>query len=309
MWHRQRSAAQTITVKNTGKVPLKLQTLVVTGNDAGDFAIKNDKVSGKTLNAGISDTVEIAANTRGKKLSSANLSFPSDAPGSPKLLPLTVKRPQIEVVPASLQFHKDTSGATSAPKSVQVKNTGTGTLRITGVVLEGTDTANFTVQNQAGWTNKNLAAGASAELQVTFNTTTAGNKTASVRIDSNDSGTPFRVSLNGSAPPKLTASAVATFANTASGGNSAAQVVTFTNVGAVALNVQNISRVGSDSGHFQVTVDNATGQNRNAAAPGNTATISVRFSPTSTGTKFAYLRVASDDPESPVMIALNGTGT
>ena len=86
-------------------------------------------------------------------------------------------------------------------------------------------------------------------------------------------------------------------------GTSSDKVITVNNAGGVALTITSISISGNDKADFSQT------NNCTTVAASGSCTITVSFSPASSGAKSATLTIASDDPdEASVNVALSGTG-
>ena len=94
-----------------------------------------------------------------------------------------------------------------------------------------------------------------------------------------------------------------TFSAQTIGTTSAPQTVTLSNTGGSAVSVSSISITGADAGDFHQT--NNCGASLTAQSK---CTISVTFSPTSSGSRTASLTIADSDPSSPQSITLTGTG-
>lgn len=83
----------------------------------------------------------------------------------------------------------------SLAKTFTINNTGTSLLNITGVTIDGTNSANFAVTSPPA---SSVAAGGSTTFTVLFNALTSGNKTAALHIASDDAGNPsFDINLSG----------------------------------------------------------------------------------------------------------------
>lgn len=94
-------------------------------------------------------------------------------------------KPDISVIPESIDFGSVGVGSSSLEEFVTISNTGDAKLRICYVSLKGNDVAQFTIINTI--TPKLiLPPGASATVSVQFKPLTDGNKTASLVIHSND---------------------------------------------------------------------------------------------------------------------------
>jgi hypothetical protein len=99
----------------------------------------------------------------------------------------------VTLSPTSLAFATQKAGTTSAAKTVTVTNSGSATLTFTTITLTG-QADDFVLSKTCAST---LAASASCTLSVSFNPVSAGNKSASVSIADNASGSPQAVALTG----------------------------------------------------------------------------------------------------------------
>jgi hypothetical protein len=96
-----------------------------------------------------------------------------------------------------------------------------------------------------------------------------------------------------------------TFASQATGTTSAAQTITATNTGTTSLFFNNVNTSG-DSLDFTIGTDDCIGTTLPAGA---SCTISVTFSPTTTGTRTANVLYTDNAANSPQSVPLTGTGT
>ena len=104
--------------------------------------------------------------------------------------------PDIAVSPTSLSFGTLNTGASST-QSVTITNNGTGDLRIDSVSLTGTNKADFSMSGGCG--GQKLQASGTCTMSIVFSPASAGTKTASLSIASDDPDTPTQtVSLTGS---------------------------------------------------------------------------------------------------------------
>ena len=219
--------------------------------------------------------------------------------------------PDITVTPAALDFGSVPVGTTSAAQPVTIKNDGlTDDLLVKSITLAGT-----AFQKTAdGCSNTTLAPGQSCTVSVAFTPGSTGAKSLTLSIPSNDpdpSENPAKVALTGIgasgaglSPDITVAPLTLNFGSINVGSTSPAQPVTIGNVGTSNLVIKTIA---SSSAQFQKTADGCANQ---TLAPGQNCTVSVQFKPGSIGLKSAMLSIASNDPdESPVKVALSGTGT
>jgi Ca2+-binding RTX toxin-like protein len=97
--------------------------------------------------------------------------------------------PTINVSPASLAFGNQIVNTTSAAQTITVTNTGLALLTVSGVTVAGADPTAFSAVNGC---LAPLARAGTCTVSVTFRPTTAGAKSASVNIASNDTESPTK---------------------------------------------------------------------------------------------------------------------
>lgn len=212
---------------------------------------------------------------------------------------ILLQGPAVKFSTTSVAFGSQNIGTQSSPQSVVLTNSGSAALAIAGITITGTNS------NQYGQTNNcpaTLSGGASCTISVTFAPTAAGTMTANLSIADNAAGSPQLVSLLGTGVSAgvLLSPASLTFGSQTVGTTSAAQTVTLTNNGSVALSVSSITA----SANFTQT--NTCGS---SLAAGAACTINVRFAPATTGTLAGTLSVSDNVVGSPQTVSLAGTGT
>lgn len=199
----------------------------------------------------------------------------------------------------------------------RITNTGESDLKISSITVAGTNPGDFIVSelddldvyaNPYDYT----------EFTVTFKPTATGNRTAIVRVNSNDPDeNPFDIVISGTAPttPEIAVehpanSGLSAGVSTVSYGDvptNAPVTKTFTlkNLGSSALLISGTSLMGANAADFTITTAPAA-----SVATNGSTTLTVRFGPLTDGAKTAFLRIQSNDPnESPFDIELTGTGT
>ena len=97
--------------------------------------------------------------------------------------------PALEVTPASHAFPDTQIGASSAPQTFTLKNTGGGTVTINpaDITLTGADANQFTLTTIGSTVN--LGAGETATFTVAFTPATVGDKAATIEVTYNSGGT------------------------------------------------------------------------------------------------------------------------
>ncbi len=214
--------------------------------------------------------------------------------------------PELDVVPTSHDYGVIWVGANGS-RTFTVRNIGSADLQVTATSLVGTDASEFGVTLGGGAFT--VAPGATHNLDVRFAPTSAGLKTASLRLTSNDQDeATFDVALNGTGimPPDIDAAPSPYDYGDVLVGTTATRTFVITNLGGADLQVTATSLVGGDVGQFAITV----GGGSFTLATGATRNLDVRFAPTSGGIKTTTLRLTSNDPdESPIDVVLSGTAT
>jgi hypothetical protein len=213
--------------------------------------------------------------------------------------------PTISLSPTALTFASTTVGSTTASQLVTLKNTGTASLTLTSETITGTNASSFL--KSATTCGATLAASATCTVSVEFKPATTGALTASLSVADNAAGSPQTVTLNGTGAPATTVSLTPsslTFAATAVGATSAAQVVTVKNNTAAAVTLTSETITGTNASSFIKGTTTCTA----SLAAGASCTVSITFKPTATGTLTANLSVADSAASSPQLATLTGTG-
>jgi hypothetical protein len=102
----------------------------------------------------------------------------------PGLFPLPGEA-EITVSPSALAFgDQDLNAGPTPSQMVTISNDGDADLHISSVGLTGANPAQFAIQSDSG--ESNLAPGGKRMLQLSFDPSSAGSKSANLRIVSND---------------------------------------------------------------------------------------------------------------------------
>jgi hypothetical protein len=300
------SAAQTVTLKNTGTGVLTISSVSFTGSNASSYTQTN--TCGTSLAASASCTFSLAFQPTAVGTASATLSIADNASSTVQTIALTgtgVGVPAVSISPTSLTFASTNVGSTSAAQTVTLKNTGTGALTISSVSFTGSNAASYAQTNTCG---TSLAASASCAISITFKPTAAGAAPASLSLADNASNTASAqtVTLSGTGVgvPVVSLSPTSlAFASTLVGAQSAAQTVTLKNTGTAALTISSLSFTGSYASSFAQTNNCGT-----SLAISASCTISVTFKPTAGGSLTASLSLTGNATNTPQTVALTGTG-
>ncbi|MGD0892843.1 MAG: choice-of-anchor D domain-containing protein [Terracidiphilus sp.] len=298
------TAAQLVTVKNSGTGTLTLTSETITGTDASSF-VKSATTCGATLAAAATCTVSVEFKPAAAGALTASLSIADSATGSPQTVALSgTGTGTVTVTPTSIAFPETVVGNTSDAQTVTLKNTGTATVTISTLALGGTDASSFQELGDCGAT---LAAGASCSVFVAFKPASAAALTGSLSITETAIASSQTVSLTGTgtAVPSVKLSATTlTFPTTAPGATSEAQTLTLTNAGSATLTLTSITLTGTNPTDFvELNTCGAT------LAPSASCTVYVAFKPAAAAAYKATLSVTDSGASSPQSVALSGTGS
>jgi hypothetical protein len=232
----------------------------------------------------------------------SNVAFPSN--------------PVNSVSPTSLAFGSQLVGTTSAPRTVTVTNTGTGTLNLTGIALGGTNPSQYAIAGGTCPTGAStLAAGGSCTISVTFRPTGGGAKPATLNVNAAFPAASVAVTLSGTGGSPI---AIDQALSTDSTSNSDRISVTFRTTQANEVVLAFVSADANPPPAANTTVTSVSNSGggvawtlvRRANAQLGTAEVWRAIMPTArTGTVTAFLNQFVPARSITVVSFLNATGT
>lgn len=307
------SAAQTVTLANTGTAALSISSISLGGAAAGDYAIAPGSTctAGGSVAAGGSCSVQITFTPSATGTRSGSLSIVhNDVAHSPSTAALTgtgttTATGALSVNKNALSFAAQSLGTSSSAQLVTVGNGGSAALTIGSIVLGGSNPGDYALGSGGCVAGQSLAVGASCTVSVTFTpTVSSGTRTASLAIDAGSAGA-ATVSLSGTAAaaaaPILSLSpASLDFGSVAAGTTSAAKTSTLANTGSAPLNLASLT-LGSTLFGFSHNCPSSL-------AAGASCTLSLSFHPATTGAVTGSVAIVSNAASSPDALALAGNG-
>lgn len=198
---------QAVTLTNKGTTPITISSakIMTPGNAIGDYGdialcppvitvLPGTLAPGKScaIAVGTWAVLQIFSPTA----ATATLMITDSAAGSPHAVPLTsmVINPQATLSSNGVNFPVQKVGTTSAVKSVTLTNTGTTTLNLATLSLNG----NFALASGTTCTNGgSIIAGSSCLINLTFTPTGKGVRTGNVKITDNAMVSPQIIVLSG----------------------------------------------------------------------------------------------------------------
>ena len=187
------SAAQTISLSNTGAASLLIQSIVATGA----FAATGDCVGqdGGQVAPMLSCTISVTFTPTGVGVTTGTLTITSNDPNIPvqtfNLSGTGVLGGAANLSAMNLTFAPQLIGSTSEPQTVVVTNTGTTPLTIASIAVTGADSNEFGETNNCPIAPATLPATQGVcTISVTFAPLAVGSRTATVTITDNQGGVP-----------------------------------------------------------------------------------------------------------------------
>lgn len=282
------SAAQTLTLANSGTAPLHISTVAVSAGFT-----ETDDCAGATVAGHCSINVSFAPTAAGAQ--SGTLTVTDDAGTQITQLSGTGNTAGLALNPSTLTFGAQTVGGVSAAQTVTLTNTGTVPLTLTAPALSG----DFVVASQCS-TNTPLAAGASCLLSVSFAPLATGSRSGGLTITDSGNVASAGLAANGEgvAAGLTLLPANLFFGSQVTGQVSTAQTVTVTNTSPAADIIQSITANG-DFGQ----VNTCAGTLNSGAS----CVISVTLTPSGIGARTAVLTI-NDSANGAHAVALSGSG-
>jgi hypothetical protein len=293
----QLSAAQSVTLTNSGGLPLTSIAISI----SGQFQQTNN--CSTQLAAGAVCTISVVfAPTQSGALSGTLTVSDILKMQTVSMTGTGVGSPVLSVIPSSLTFTNTQPGVASAPQTLTIGNSGASPVANIGFAFTGSAASSYSVSSTT--CGALLNGGSSCTAQIVFTPNASGLSAAVLAVSSSTSGVaPVSVPLNGGGQITggLTANpTVLSFAAVGVGQSSAAQSVTITNSSNSAI----ASVTLAVSGPFAIAQNGCTG----SLAAGANCTASAFFVPSTTGTAAGTLTVSSASVTTPATVALSGIG-
>ncbi|MFN0246792.1 MAG: choice-of-anchor D domain-containing protein [Kofleriaceae bacterium] len=209
----------------------------------------------------------------------------------------------LRLMPTSADFGSVVVGQTSSTMTITVGNVGMGPTGTISPAISGSMGSNFEIESHDCSV---LQPAATCTVTLSFDPGSVGQKQAMLAVTAAPGGT-VMASLAGTGilPGALTITpSTQSFGNIQVGADSALTTLTVRNTGGVISGTLVTTKGGSAPSEFVATTDTCNGQ---TLAPNATCTLTVRFSPQTSGSKFANFSVTGN-PGGTVTTAVNGNG-
>jgi sugar lactone lactonase YvrE len=173
------TAAQAVTLSNTGGATLNITSLTIIGANPGDFT--QTSTCGTTLAAGATCSVSLVFKPTAAGARAATLSVATSV-GTPTAALSgtgTTAAATVTISPTSFAFPSQTVGTSSSVQPFTVTNTGTSTLTFNSYGFTGTNASDFITAHSCAAT---LAAAATCTVNVVFKPAAAGARSANLVV-------------------------------------------------------------------------------------------------------------------------------
>ena len=167
------SAAQVVTVSNTGNTPLNISSVTL----AGDFTDAN--ACPGSLAAGTACTIRVFFRPSQSGVRSGTLSVNDNAPDSPQTVALTGVGTYFSLSAALVRFGNVPVGG-SAQQVVTLTNVAKTTQVVSGIAISGMNANQFSQTNTCG---SSLGPGAACQITLTFKPTRQGSANATLEVN------------------------------------------------------------------------------------------------------------------------------
>jgi hypothetical protein len=298
---------------NHGGQILYVVSMSITGPDASDFFVASvpDAFNVPPGPDGHTVTVGFHPASSGEKRATLNI-FSNDPDADPYQIELianaVILPPDIDSPFPSWTVCQALLGS-YCYANIEISNSGSQTLVIVSMSITGPNASEFIITEDP--IAFNLAAGATHEIEVSLFPVSAGDKSATLNIYSNDPDeNPFQIGLSGKVvAPDIDSDPASWDFGPVKMGEYSDKTFTVLNNGDGMLYVSSTTITGSNASEFTILDADVVGE-KYGLDPGTSRNIPVRFAPTSTGSKSASLTFSSNDSdENPFHVSLTGTGT
>jgi len=301
----QSSAAQPVTLTNTGEQASGAVQAALQGAQAGAFSIASN-TCGESIAAGASCILGVEFAPEAAGALAATLAV-SASPGGVLQVGLSGRGQtpgSLVFDPTSHDFGGTAVGARSDGQTFVLRNPGDLPSGAVSIGLTGADQAAFEVASST--CSAALDAGAMCTVEVVFTPNAAGASSATLQASASPGGatTAALMGLGQSSASVVASAPSRAFGGVVLGQTSSASTVTISNAGDLTTGALSVSVIGDHPADFSVSQDTCDGETLDGGAA---CAVSVRFAPSAVGAREATLLVEGT-PGGSQSITLSGSG-
>lgn len=298
---------KTFVISNEGCEELSITAAVLTGGTPAEFAIVSGGAPFTVPPEGTHNLVVRFDPTSGSAKSTAlqitTSNDPDEVTVNINLDGVGCDYPDIVAAPDVWDYGQVDVGAFE-DKTFFISNDSCQTLEVTSSILVGTNPDQFSIES--GEAPFSVLQGATHNIVIRFAPTSGGVKSATLQMANTAPGkSPQNIDLDGEgcSPPDVGVDPDSWDYGVVNVGTTEDKIFVVSNTGCQVLEVSATTLVGTDPGQFSIFA----GQAPFTVSPGGTHNVTVRFEPTTVGSKSAVLQVSSNDPdEGTVNVDLTG---
>ena len=329
------SITQTFTIQNVGTATLSVTGVSISGTNAADFTVGTSPASTVAASGSTNFTITFNASALGTRNATVTIANDDCDEGTYDFaIQGTGVDPEINLQGNSVSIADgDVSPSTSdhtdfgsqsvcsgtIVRTFTIQNTGTSTLNISGSTITGTNAADFSITSAPAST---VATASSTTIQVTFNPSAIGTRSATLTINSDDcneasydfaiqgTGTDAEINVQGNG---LDIQDGGESTSTDDGTDFGAQLIctgsishTFTiqSTGNTPLTINSVTISGPNAADFTVTTPPGS-----PVASGSSTTFTITFNPSGSDGRYAWVSISNDDcNENPYEFPIEGAG-
>ena len=309
------ASERTIRLSNQGEQALWITATVLIGEAAEEYRILADECAGLELAAQGDCAVRLVFRPATRGARGAEVRFDGNAANGAQRVTLIGVGVQAElsIEPAELDLGRQVVGDAGASGDLRLENRGTAALGLGRVELTGRDGADF-LRVADDCSSRQLAPGDRCSVRFTFVPRQAGERRATVRIETDGTPEPATAALVAVAAPRRPILRLdpdgLDFGQLRVGETSAARAVKVHNDGNAALRVRRLwidsTPAGVAAGAFELVADSCSGHD---VAPGEHCVIEIRFRPPGEAAVRAVLDIDSSIAETSHRLLLRGLGS
>jgi hypothetical protein len=287
---------QTVHVENTGNETATISKLTIsgTGVSLSGMTAPTTLAAGQTVNLTVAYKPVAAGTLTASLAIASNATDPNVVVG----INATATSSTLAATPSSVSFGNVVVGSNTT-QTIRLQNIGTSEVKISAITPSVSSIAISGVT-----TPINLAPGTSATLTAAYKPTAAGSVTGKITVTSNAVGSPTIVDLSATAAAaavQLTPSASSLSFGSVTVGSSGTSQLTVKSTGNTNATISKVTVSGTGfvlgSSAASVILD-----------PSQTESYTVNFDPKAAGAISGTLTITSNAANSPLNIALSGTG-
>ena len=287
---------QTVHVENTGNETATISKLTISGTGVS----LSGMTAPTTLAAGQTANLTVAYKPVAAGTLTASLAIASNATNPNVVVGInaTATSSTLAATPSSVSFGNVVVGSDTT-QTIRLQNIGTSQVTISSITPSVSSIAISGVTMPV-----NLAPGTSANLTAAYKPTAAGSVAGKITVTSNAVGSPTIVALSGAAAvasAQLTPSASSLSFGSVTVGSSGTSQLTVKSTGNTNATISKVTVTGAGfvlaSSAASVILD-----------PSQTESYTVNFDPKAAGSLTGTLTITSNAANSPLNIALSGTG-